>query len=98
MDLYIDDDAFSSARQKMENCQNNLSQLQTNIVNAFEQLRIDWDSDAGKQFFIKFENDLIKNLNQYVKVFEYMGKNLSTASDKYDEVFSAANAVADAQY
>ena len=98
MDLYIDDDAFSSASLKLENCQNHLSQLHNDIVNAFEQLKMDWDSDAGKQFFNKFENDLLKNLSQYEKVFEYMSKNLSTASDKYDEVFSAANAVADAQY
>ena len=34
--------------------------------------------------------DLLKNLENYAKVFEHMSTNLTAASQKYEEVFRAA--------
>lgn len=98
MDLLLDQDAFTQASKDLQARCEELRTLRTNIAASFEQLRRDWDSDAGRQFFARFEGDLMKNLEDYSKVFEYMSKNLSTASQKYEEVFRAADAVADAQY
>ena len=98
MDLLLDKDAFSLASKELEKGCEDLISLRKNIVASFEQLKRDWDSQAGKEFFARFENDLLKNLDNHSKVFEYMSKNLSTASDKYDEVFRAADAVVNAQY
>ena len=96
MDLHLDDSAFQQASSELTKKCGELATLRANIETSFSQLRKDWDSDAGQQFFARFENDLIKNLDDYSKVFEYMSSNLSTASQKYEEVFRAADAVASA--
>jgi WXG100 family type VII secretion target len=98
VDLLLDKDAFSKASKELTTKCEELKTLRSNIVASFEQLRKDWDSDAGRQFFARFENDLLQNLDDYSKVFEYMSQNLSTASQQYEEVFRAADAVAGAQY
>ena len=97
MDLRLDNDAFSKAsRELTANCEE-LKTLRTTITASFDQLRKDWDSDAGRQFFKRFEDELIKNLEDHSKVFEYMSANLTTASLKYEEVFRAADAFAGVQ-
>jgi uncharacterized protein YukE len=98
MDLLLDKDAFDTASRILKTKCEDLRTLRGDIDKSFAQLKIDWDSDAGRAFFAKYETNLVENLKKYSTVFEYMSKNLMTASNKYDEVFGAANAVADAQY
>lgn len=98
MNLYLDKDFLESGSSELTKQKEEMEQLKTEIKASFEQLRKDWDSDAGELFFAKFEDDLIKNLDRYIAVFDYMSKNLSTASQKYDEVFRVADTVASAQY
>jgi len=98
MDLLIDQDAFTQAGKDLKNKCEELKMLRSNIVASFEQLKKDWDSDAGKEFFARFEKDLLENFDKHSTVFEYMSQNLSTASQKYEEVFRAADAVANEQY
>ena len=97
-DLVLDDEAFLQASKELAAKCEELGRLHTNLVCTFEQLRTDWDTDAGKIFFQRFDDDLLKNLDKYTLVFEHMSKNLSTALQKYEEVFRAADTVADAQY
>ena len=97
-DLYLNKDAFTQASNELKIKCEELKMLQSDIKSSFEQLKNDWNSDAGKKFFEKFEGDLINNLKKYSIVFEHMSENLSTASQKYDEVFRAADAVANVQY
>ncbi|EOS53220.1 hypothetical protein C809_00165 [Lachnospiraceae bacterium MD335] len=98
MDLYIDKDSLENGSRALIEQKGEMEKLKTDIKASFEQLRKDWDSEAGKLFFAKFENDLIQNLDRYIIVFDYMSKNLSIASRKYDEVFRAADTVASSQY
>ncbi|MBE6901018.1 MAG: hypothetical protein E7478_00930 [Ruminococcaceae bacterium] len=98
MDLLIDKDALDNASTKLNQQCEELRQLRTTLEASFDQLRKDWDSDAGKQFFERFQSDLLDNLDDYVHVFEYMSKNLSTASTMYDEVFREADALAQMEY
>ena len=98
MDLYIDQDHLAAGSRDLAKQQEQMKDLRSEIKTLFEQLRKEWDSEAGRLFFEKFEEDLLKNLDRYVIVFEYMSQNLSTASQKYDEVFRAVDTVASAQY
>ena len=98
VDLLLDKDAFTQASKDMLARCEELKTLRNNIAASFDQLHKDWDSDAGRKFFERFEYDLLRNLYDYSKVFEYMSKNLITASLKYEEVFSAADSVANAKY
>lgn len=98
MDLYIDQDYLADGCRALTGKRDEMERLRADIKSSFEQLRKEWDSEAGRLFFEKFEADLLENLDRYVIVFEYMSQNLSTASQKYDEVFRAVDAVASAQY
>lgn len=98
MDLYIDQDYLADGSRVLAEKRNEMERLRADIKCSFEQLRKEWDSEAGRLFFEKFEEDLLKNLDRYVIVFEYMSQNLLTASQKYEEVFRAVDAVASAQY
>lgn len=98
MNLYLDQDYLVDGSRSLRDKSGEMERLQAEIKMSFEQLRKEWDSEAGRLFFQKFEYDLMKNLGRYITVFEYMSENLSTASQKYDEVFRAADAVASAQY
>ena len=98
MDLYIDQDYLADGSRALADKRDEMEQLRSEIKTSFEQLRKEWDSEAGRLFFEKFEEDLLKNLDRYVIVFGYMSQNLSTASQKYDEVFRAVDAVASVQY
>lgn len=98
MDLYIDKDALESASTQLSGKCEELRTLKGNIEKSFEQLKKDWNTDAGKAFFKKFEENLLNSLDEYVTVFEYMSQNLSTASEQYDEVFRDADALTDQEY
>lgn len=98
MDLYVDQDYLMDGSKKLLADRDRMEQLETEISASFQQLRQEWDSEAGRMFFEKFENDLLKNLKQYVAVFEHMSRNLSAASQKYEEIFKAVETVALAQY
>lgn len=98
MDLYIDQDALKKASSDMAAKCKELKDLRKNIELSFQQLRQDWDTGAGKAFFERFERDVLSNLDKYSEVFDHMSANLSASSGKYDEVFRAADAVADLQY
>jgi len=98
VDLLLDTDAFSQASRELQAKCEELRELRLNVITSFEQLRIDWDTDAGRKFFERFERDLLRNLEAYSHVFEHMSNNLSIASRKYEEVFGVADAVADAQF
>lgn len=98
MDLLLDKDAFLQVSTELHNKKDELNTLWINIQKSFEQLRVDWDSDAGRQFFVRFEKDLLDNLDKHIKVIDYMSQNLTTASQKYEEVFRAADVVACTRY
>jgi uncharacterized protein YukE len=96
----LDQDAFTAAKRELAKYIGNdgLEGLVTKLKASFEQLHTDWDSDAGKAFFQRFEDDLIGNLKKYAIVFKHINENLTTASDKYEEVFRVAETVAKSQY
>ncbi len=97
MDLYLDSETMALACRRLAAKSDALVELQKSITENFEGLRSDWDSKAGEIFFQRFEDDIYKNLEQYAKVLAYMTENLTTASTQYEEVFRAADVVAEKQ-
>lgn len=98
MDLRLDTDAFATASRDFKEYCERMKKLRQDIEECFQALKEDWDSDAGKKFFEKLSTDLLDNLDLYSVVFEHISQNLTTASQKYEEVFRAADAVAQAEY
>jgi len=98
MDLYLDQDAFEQAIAALGAKREELNRLRENIEKTIMQLKSDWISQASDVFFKKYEKDLMQNLMKYALVFEYIHDNLKAAKEKYQEVFDAADAVANLQY
>ena len=98
MDLVIDREAFRRASDALSQQCNELEALRNSIDRTFEQLRRDWDSDAGREFFRKFESDLLVHLDAYARKFRDRSGKLTSAINMYQEVFEAADTVANAQY
>jgi len=98
MDLYLDGDILSNTSEQLMVRHEELKTLRSSINASFSQLKKDWNSDAGSQFFDRFNNDLVGCLFNHMMVIEYMSQNLSTALQKYEEVFRAADAVANVQF
>ena len=98
MDLMIDQSALEQSSNELRRKCQELRELRNSLEMSFLRLKSEWDTDAGKVFFDRFENDLIRNLEKYSTVFEYMSTNLITSMHKYEEVFGAANTVANSQY
>lgn len=98
MDLVLNQDAFERAKSDFKNKCEELKTLRANLQASFETLKTDWDTEAGRLFFDQFENKLLKHLDEYSKVFEHLSDNLSTASEKYEEVFRIADTVAKTEY
>jgi len=97
LDFHIDQDAFAQAVRDLTMYCDQLEELQQKIVGGFEQLRIDWDSDAGDKFFEKLDQNIFRNLKNHQIAFDHISRNLVTASNKYEEVFRAAEAVTNTQ-
>lgn len=95
--LHLDQEAFQKACSGLDQKCSDLLELTKKIKDSFSQLQMDWDSEAGKLFFDRFQNDLIKNMENYAHVFEHMSQNLASASNQYQAVFDAADAVVDKQ-
>lgn len=93
-DLHLNTEAFANALQRLDAKRTELETLKNNIQTSFSKLKTDWDTEAGEKFFLIFEKDLIKNLDDHIVVLQRMCDNLSSASSEYEEVFEAADNVA----
>ena len=98
MDLVINRDALQTASTGLIQQCEELVNLRRAINRTFEELRRDWDSEAGDEFFKSFENDLLEYITAYESKLRVRSNNLARAVTIYQEVFSAADAVANARY
>ncbi|MCL2391603.1 MAG: WXG100 family type VII secretion target [Oscillospiraceae bacterium] len=95
--LTIDIDLLRSSGMSLQESSIRLYELSNALQASFAQLQIDWRSEAGDEFFRKFDVQLLNNLKDYSQVLEQMSNNLKTAVTMYEEVFTAADAVSNAQ-
>ncbi len=98
MDLLVNQDEMQIASNNIKNYSEDIRNIKSSLKSVFDILREEWNSEAGKKYVDKYEKDVLDNLDKYSIVFDHMSENLIAASHKYDEVFRAADAVANAQY
>ena len=60
-----------------------MKNLRNKLQRATDDIRSGWKSKAGKKFFSKFDDEWLKNFNDYIDVIEYMSNNMSIAQSKY---------------
>ena len=96
-DLALNQEVFRNASEELRQSQGDLSELIMRIVNTFEPLRTDWDTEAGRKFMREVDT-LSNHLRDYTQVLQHISDNLRIARDRYEEVFTAADAVANSQF
>ena len=89
---------FQRARTRLNAEIQQLRSLRTAMDRSFAQLKRDWDSEAGREFFRKFDNELLDNINKYANYLQDRSNDLNFVESQYQRVANAADAVANAQY
>jgi|LSQX01.2.fsa_nt_gb WXG100 family type VII secretion target len=93
MALMLDQDAFATAKDKYSELANRMEALKVSLQNAVESVEDGWKSNAGDEFFRKFNDDWMTNIENYIEVIRYMSSNIDESNRKYGEVYTAANNV-----
>ena len=97
-EIVLNRDVFRTTSSALSQEVAALRALRANINTTFTDLRRDWDSEAGRAFFAKFENELLNHIDQYANKLGTRANALSQVTNRYEEVFRAADAVANARY
>ena len=97
-EIVLNRDLFRTTSNQLAAEVNALRSLRVSINNSFAQLRQDWNSAAGRAFFAKFENELLNHIDQYANKLNTRAAALNNVTNRYEEVFRAADNVANARY
>lgn len=91
--LIVSEEAMETARTGYLDCASRMTTLRDTLKTAVEDIRSGWKSDAGTAFFEKFDDEWLKNFNDYIAVIEHMGDNMSDAQKKYRPLFEDADKI-----
>jgi len=91
--FYIDSDALKKAKNDYMEYASQMKELKSKLEKAVDNLKTGWNTEAGKEFFKKYEDDWLNNLEDYIKVIEHMSDNMSIADNIYLTVFEEAKKV-----
>lgn len=88
--LKIDDDALSQAQKKYAELSSDMVALKDKLETAVSGLKSGWNSDGGDAFFKKFNDQWIRNIQDYSDVIEHMSFNVQMSNSKYLVIFEEA--------
>ena len=89
--LIINEEAMETAKSGYDDCASRMRTLRDKLKTAVDDIREGWDSDAGKAFFKKFDEQWYKNFNDYIAVIEHMSENMTKSKNKYQPLFDEAD-------
>ena len=89
----ISEEAMETAKSGYDSCAKRMKQLRGVLKTAVDEIRTCWDSDGGKAFFEKFDDEWDKNFNDYIAVIEHMSENMTKSKSKYQPLFDEADKI-----
>ena len=89
--LIISEEAMDTAKKGYDDCAARMKELRNRMSDAVDEIRGAWDSDAGKAFFEKFDDEWLSNFDDYINVIKHMSDNMTTAKNKYSPLFDEAD-------
>lgn len=89
--LKISQEAMESASSNYADCVSRMTMLRNNLQRAVDNIKADWQTEAGKAFFQKFNDEWYKNFNDYIDVINYMSDNMRKSKNRYQVVFDEAD-------
>lgn len=91
--LVISEEAMENAQREYDECAQRMRTLKTKLQNAVSDVRAGWDTEAGKAFFSKFDDEWCKHLSDYIAVIEHMSGNMKDSLQKYRPLFEDADKI-----
>lgn len=86
----VSEEAMINAGNEYSDYADRMETLQKTLKTAVEEIRGGWDSDGGKAFFEKFDDEWYKNFTDYINVIRHMASNVNNAKTKYEPLFEYA--------
>ncbi len=91
--LMINLEAMQTAQTSYNDCALRMETLRNKVKVSVEDIRSSWQSDAGDAFFKKFDDEWLKNFNDYVDVIKHMSENMVESKKRYQQVFDEADII-----
>lgn len=89
--LYVDKEELNKAQVAYHNYSLRMESLRATLEAQVDELRnTAWKTQAAEAFFKKFDDQWLKNMDQYSDVIEHMSDNMKIANEKYQLVFEKA--------
>ena len=70
-----------------------LAEQRESLTNGLEQLRKDWNTDAGKRFFEQLDNSWEDEVEKFEKTLEVFKTILDNAVEEFEGVVDQANEI-----
>lgn len=91
--LKFSEEALSEAKATYSNLAQEMRDLKAKLTTAVDDIREGWNSSAGDEFFKKYDDEWIKNIDDYIDVIQHMSDNIDLANNKYRTVFDEAEKI-----
>ena len=82
--LEFDTENLREQAMVIQGLANDLENAQNSLRNNLTQLRDDWKTAAGEEFFKKFDDDWVKLLDDHIEMLRALTVALQNAIDAYD--------------
>ena len=85
--LAFDTENIRAQAKQLQTLAQELKDAQTSLRNNIAQLREDWKTGAGNEFFKKFDEDWVKHLDTHIAMLDALVTALTYAADTYDPIY-----------
>lgn len=89
--LKVNQDALETAKKNYIEYANRMEEQRNKLKTAVDDIRDAWKSDGGDEFFKKFDEEWLKNFDDYIAVINHMANNIQIAKNKYQPIFDEAD-------
>lgn len=91
--LIINKDDLETARKEYAQYAERMETLRSDLEKAVSEIRGAWQSDGGEEFFKKYDDEWLKNFNDYIAVIKHMANNVQVAKNEYQAIFDEVKAL-----
>ena len=92
-ELAFDLDELKELSRKTETLKTDLDEQRNSLTEGLEQLRNDWQTDAGKRFFEQFDDSWKDDVEKFEDTLEVFQTILENAVDEFKDVVDKANKI-----
>lgn len=84
--LKYNTEAMDNVVKSYRECADQMDQLYNQMQNLVDNLGEAWKTEAGNEFFKKFDDEWVEGFNQYKEVLRHMANSLEKAESQYEEL------------